>query len=87
MGAGNKQDPSLFKVMDLAKTTMDPIARVLRRELKKYDIIHQKVVCSLEEPSNTTLDENGKHIPASNAFSPSACGIVIASEVIKDIIK
>lgn len=87
MGAGNKQDPSLFKVMDLAKTTIDPIARVLRRELKKYDIVHQKVVCSLEEPSNTTLDENGKHIPASNAFSPSACGIVIASEVIKDIIK
>lgn len=86
MGAGNHFDPSSFKVMDLAKTSYDPIARVLRRELKKYDITHQKVVCSLEQPLNEVLDDNGRHAPASNAFTPSSCGIVIASEVIKDIL-
>ena len=86
MGAGNHFDPSSFKVMDLAKTSYDPIAKVLRRELKKYDITHQKVVCSLEQPLNEVLDDNGRHAPASNAFTPSSCGIVIASEVIKDIL-
>ena len=86
MGAGNHFDPSSFKVMDLAKTSYDPIAKVLRRELKKYNITHQKVVCSLEQPLNEVLDDNGRHAPASNAFTPSSCGIVIASEVIKDIL-
>lgn len=86
MGAGNHYDPSSFKVMDLAKTSYDPIAKVLRRELKKYNITHQKVVCSTEIADNVVLDENGRHVPASNAFAPSACGIVIASEVIKDIL-
>lgn len=86
MGAGNHYDPSMFKVMDLAKTSYDPVAKVLRRELKKHGITHQKVVCSLEQPINEVISENGRHAPASNAFAPSGCGIVIASEVIKDIL-
>lgn len=85
MGAGNHFDPSQFKVMDLAKTSYDPVAKVLRRELKKYGITHQKVVCSLEIPITEVIEDNGRHAPASNAFTPSSCGIVIASEVIKDI--
>ena len=87
MGAGNHYDPSQFKVMDLAKTINDPVAKVLRYELKKYDIKHQKVVCSLELPIKQVISENGRHSPASNAFSPSSCGLVIASEVIKDILE
>lgn len=86
MGAGNHYDPSLFKVMDLSKTSYDPIAKVLRRELKKYNIIHQKVVCSTEMPSDEVISSNGRHAPASNAFSPTGCGNLIASEVIKDIL-
>jgi tRNA A37 threonylcarbamoyladenosine dehydratase len=87
MGTGNHFDPSSFKVMDLAKTTYDPVAKVLRRELKKYNITHQKVVCSTEQPLNSVIEENGRHAPASNAFTPSSAGLLIASEVIKDIIK
>ena len=87
MGTGNHFDPSSFKVMDLAKTNYDPVAKVLRRELKKYNITHQKVVCSTEQPINTVIEENGRHAPASNAFTPSSAGLLIASEVIKDIIK
>ena len=87
MGTGNHFDPSSFKVMDLAKTSYDPVAKVLRRELKKHNITHQKVVCSIEQPLNSVIEENGRHAPASNAFTPSSAGILIASEVIKDIIK
>ena len=87
MCTGNHFDPSSFKVMDLAKTTYDPVAKVLRRELKKHNITHQKVVCSTEQPLNSVIEENGRHAPASNAFTPSSAGILIASEVIKDIIK
>lgn len=87
MGAGNKKDPSMFKIMDLAKTSYDPIAKVLRKELKKYNIIHQKVACSIENTNNIVKEENGRHIPASNAFLPASCGILIASEVINDLIK
>ena len=85
MGTGNHLDPSSFKITDLAKTTHDPIAKVLRKELKSKNIIHQKVACSIEEPLTHVLDENGKRIPASNAFVPASVGLLIASEVIKDI--
>ncbi len=86
-GAGNHMRPNSFTIMDLAKTTYDPIAKLLRRELKKHNIIHQKVACSTEQPLNVVIDDNGKRTPASNAFAPAGCGLVIASEVIQDVLQ
>ncbi|WP_026509348.1 tRNA threonylcarbamoyladenosine dehydratase [Butyrivibrio sp. LC3010] len=83
MGAGNKMDPSRFKVTDIYKTSVCPLCRVMRRELKKRNIDSLKVVYSDEEPIKT---EAGR-LPGSTAFTPSACGLVIASEVVKDLIK
>ena len=88
MSTGNKLDPLKFKVSDIYKTKMCPIAKILRKELSKIGIKKLKVVYSEEENIKTNaLDEEGKHVPASIAFVPSVCGIVIASEVIKDTIK
>ena len=88
MGAGNKLDPTLFEVSDIAKTSVCPLARVMRRELKKRGIDHVKVVYSKEEPLPTRAvdEESGKAIPASIAFVPSVVGLIIAAEVIKDLI-
>ena len=89
MGAGNKLDATAFKVADIAKTNVCPLARVMRRELKKRGIEHVKVVYSEEEPlpSNCTDEETGKAVPGSIAFVPSVVGLIIAGEVIKDLIK
>ena len=93
MGAGNKMNPQGFKVADIYKTREDPLAKVLRHELKKRGIKKLKVVYSEEkpltpvEPSYETLPTGRKSIPGSNAFVPSSCGLLIASEVIKDLIK
>ena len=90
MGAGNKLDPTAFAVADIAKTSVCPLARVMRRELKKRGIEHVKVVYSKETPierKTCQKTENGKPIPASIAFAPSVMGLVIASEVIKDLIR
>lgn len=89
MGAGNKLDPTAFEVADVSKTTVCPLARVMRRELKKRGIEHLKVVYSKEEPlpAKTVDEETGKPIPASVAFVPSVVGLIVASEVIKDLIK
>ena len=89
MGAGNKLDPTAFEVADVSKTTVCPLARVMRRELKKRGIEHLKVVYSKEEPQPAkTVDEGtGKPIPASVAFVPSVVGLIVAGEVIKDLIK
>ncbi len=89
LGCGNKLDPSEVEVSDLAKTSYDPLAKVMRRELKKKGISHVKVVYSKETPIKA-LDEsssNGKHVPGSSAFVPSVAGIMIASEVIKDLLE
>lgn len=86
MGAGNKLDPTRFEVADLAKTSVCPLARVMRRELKKRGIEHLKVVYSKEEPLPSTLDHTGKAVPASIAFVPSAVGLIIAAEVVRDLI-
>ncbi|WP_044912763.1 tRNA threonylcarbamoyladenosine dehydratase [Butyrivibrio sp. WCE2006] len=82
MGAGNKLDPSRFRVADIYKTSVCPLCRVMRRELKKRNVDSLKVVYSDEEPIKT---EAGR-TPGSTAFTPSACGLVIASEVVKDLI-
>lgn len=80
MGAGNKLDPSRFKVADIYETTVCPLARVMRRELKKRDIESLKVVYSDEAPIKTDAD-----FPGSTAFTPAAMGLIIAGEIVKDL--
>ncbi len=88
MGAGNKLDAMGFVVSDISKTTVCPLARVMRRELKKRGIEHVKVVYSKEQPKEQTeVNERGKAVPASIAFVPSVMGLILAGEVIKDLIK
>ena len=88
MGAGNKLDPTAFAVADISKTSGCPLARVMRRELKQRGITDVKVVYSKEQPlGETRQNERGKAVPASIAFVPSVMGLIIAGEVIKDIIK
>ena len=81
MGAGNKLDPTKFEVTDIYKTSVCPLAKVMRKELKKRNIPHLKVVYSKEEPIATNT-----RTPASISFVPSVAGLIIAGEVIKDII-
>ncbi len=88
MGAGNKLDPTAFAVADIEKTSVCPLARVMRRELKNRGVKGVKVVYSKEEPKGEQeKGENGKCAPASVAFCPSVMGLIIAGEVIKDIIR
>ena len=87
MGAGNKLCPELFEVADIFETSVCPLARVIRRELKKREINSLKVVYSKEQPAETNAPvENGKKIPGSVSFVPSAAGLIIAGEVIKDLL-
>ncbi len=90
MGAGNKLNPCAFEVADIYKTSVCPLAKVMRRELKKRNITSLKVVYSKEEPITPLCNEgqeiSRKPIPSSNAFVPSVAGLIIASEVIKDLI-
>lgn len=88
MGTGNKLNPAMLEVSDIYKTSVCPLAKVMRHELKKRGIKKLKVVYSKEEPIKLSLDnENGRHIPASAPFVPAAAGMIIAAEVIKDLIK
>lgn len=112
MGAGNKLDPTKFKIADIYKTNVDPLARVMRRELKKRGVTDLKVVYSEEEAikprsetekagstvsevtdkkTTKTASEANPHprrsTPGSVAFVPSVAGLIIASEVVKDLIK
>ena len=86
MGTGNKLDPTRFEVSDIYKTSVCPLAKIMRKELKKRNISKLKVVYSKEEPIKTSISENGKIVPASISFVPSVAGLIIASEVIKDLI-
>lgn len=86
MGAGNKLDPTAFRVADIYETSVCPLARVMRTELRKRGIGSLKVVYSREEPVKATAgEEHGRHAPGSVAFVPSVVGLIIAGEVIKDI--
>ena len=90
MGAGNKLDPTAFQVADISKTSVCPLARVMRRELKKRGIEHVKVVYSTEPPLTPAPleEETGRRAtPGSVAFVPAVAGLVLAGEVIKDLIK
>ena len=91
MGTGNKLDASAFEVSDIFKTTMCPLARIVRKELGKRGIKHLKVVYSKEEAlSPTGWEEEAKalgkrQIPGSVSFVPGAAGLILAGEVIKDL--
>ena len=88
MGTGNKLDPTAFEITDISKTSVCPLARVMRRELKKRGINHLTVLYSKEEPKKISAAENERKVPpASIAFVPSVAGLIIASKVIKDLIK
>ena len=84
MGAGNKIDPTKFQVADIYKTSVCPLARVMRRELKLRGIERLKVVYSTELPHAPTK-ECERVVPASCAFVPSVAGLIIAGEVVKDL--
>ena len=91
MGAGNKLDPTAFEVTDIYKTTMCPLARVMRKELKKRGIQKLKVVYSKEQ-ALTPIDDPSisectqrRQIPGSTAFVPAVAGLIAAGEVIKDL--
>ena len=100
MGAGNKMDPTKFEVADIYSTSIDPLARVMRRELKKRGVKSLKVVYSKEkpmipraeaeentcpEPAQETEEHKRRSTPGSLAFVPSVAGLIIAGEVIKDL--
>lgn len=91
MGTGNKLDPTRFEVSDIYKTSVCPLCKVMRRELKKREIDSLKVVYSKEEPKNVVIESNfpntKKRSPGSTSFVPSVAGLIIASEVVKDLIK
>lgn len=106
MGAGNKMNPADFEVTDIYKTSVCPLAKVMRRELKKRGVQHLKVVYSKEKPM-TPIDDMAiscrtncicppgtvrkctqrRQVPGSNAFVPSVVGLIIAGEVIKDLMQ
>ena len=98
MGAGNKMEASAFEVADISRTSVCPLAKVMRRELKKRGIEHLKVVYSKETAmtplgeqevtggSEETKASSRRSMPGSMAFVPSAAGLIIAGEVVKDLI-
>lgn len=88
LGAGNKLDPSKLLVADIYKTEYDPLAKVIRKELRNRGIKGVKVVYSSESPVNVVVDEkeHGRHSPASAIFVPAAMGILIAKTVIDDLL-
>ena len=93
MGTGNKLNPAAFEIADIYDTTMCPLAKVMRKELKKRDIDSLKVVYSKEKPVEQASDvteveepsDGRRSIPGSTAFCPPVAGLILASEVIKDL--
>lgn len=84
MGTGNKLDPSRFEVADIYDTSVCPLARVMRRECRSRNITHLKVVFSREEPR---IPADSSRVPGSVSFVPSSAGLLLAGEVIKDLIR
>jgi len=95
MGTGNKLDPTKFEIADISKTSVCPLAKVIRKELRNRGINNLKVLYSKEEPikpdedvlNDCLKDSTKRQVPASISFVPSVAGLIIAGEVIKDIIK
>ena len=82
MGTGNKLNPSMFEIADISKTSVCPLAKVIRKELRKRNIKNVKVLFSKEEPVKT-----GERTPGSISFVPPVAGLLIGGEIIKDIIQ
>ena len=99
MGAGNKLDPTAFEVADIYKTSVCPLARVMRHELKKRGIKKEKPITPVDDmaiscktncicpPETERKCTQRRQVPGSTAFVPSVAGLIIAGEVIKDLIK
>ena len=90
MGAGNKLDPTLFRVADIYSTSVDPLSRIIRGECRKRGIRKLKVVYSTEKPLTPRFEEEGatkRSTPASISFIPSVCGLFIAYDVLKVLIR
>ncbi len=94
MGTGNKLDPTRFQIADISKTSVCPLARIMRKECAKRGIKHLKVLFSTEDPispsgsdTDEALPEGRRALPGSVAFVPSVAGLIIAGEVIKDLIR
>lgn len=94
MGTGNKLDPTRFQIADISKTSVCPLARIMRKECAKRGIRHLKVLFSTEDPLSPALPENAEELPegrralpGSVAFVPSVAGLIIAGEVIQDLTK
>mgnify|MGYP003294356826 CR=1 FL=1 len=91
MGTGNKLNPSLFVISDISKTHTCPLARVMRKELKTRGITKQKVLWSTEKPREVQIDsevpQGRRQVPGSVSFVPSVAGLMIAGEVIKDLLE
>lgn len=85
MGTGNKLNPFRFEIADIYSTSVCPLAKVMRRELRKRNIPRLKVLYSKEEPIKNYLSMQGRAIPGSVSFVPSAAGLIIASEVVKEL--
>ena len=85
MGAGNKLDPTQFKVSDIFKTTVDPVAKVMRKKLKEYGVKNLKVVYSEEMPRKIDTGNLTGKVIGSAAFVPSVAGLILAAEVVKGI--
>ncbi len=86
MGAGNKLEATAFKVADISKTMVCPLAKVMRRELRNRGINHLKVVYSEEKPHKSLLDEEQK-VVGSVSFIPPVVGLIMAGEIIKDLLE
>ena len=87
MGMGNKLNPTMIEVADISKTEVCPLAKVIRKKLKEEGIYHTKVVYSKESPTRVDDSEENKQTTASISFVPSVCGLIMASEIVKDIIE
>ncbi len=85
MGTGNKLNPMQLEIADIYQTSVCPLAKVMRRELRKRNVEKLKVLYSKEEPIKNYLSMQGRAIPGSVSFVPSAAGLIIASEVVKEL--
>lgn len=89
MGAANKLDASAFRVADISETDVDPLARIMRKKLRKEGIEHFKCVFSMEKPLKPLADsdDGNRPVPASNAWVPAAAGIILGGEVVLDLLR